>query len=299
MNARNRLFGIILIIISASAFSTLGILARFAYADGLDALTIIALRFLLSAVLLLILLTLRREQFPRGRILIQLIGMGAIGYVGQAFAYLTALKYASPGLVALLLYLYPVFVVILSAVWLHETITRIKVIALGLALTGLALTVGPGGGQLPGILLAISAAAIYSVYIMVGTQVMQKVSAIQSSTVIFLSAGVMSSLLMIVNGAHLPKTESGWIVIVSIVIVATIIPVVTFLAGLQRIGATDAAMLSTFEPVVTVVLAALFLGEIMKPVILLGGGLILLAVILLTRSELRPSAPVQASEDSS
>jgi len=57
--------------------------------------------------------------------------MGAIGYVGQAFCYLTALKYASPGLVALLLYLYPVFVAILSAIWLHEPITHRKALTLG------------------------------------------------------------------------------------------------------------------------------------------------------------------------
>jgi drug/metabolite transporter (DMT)-like permease len=49
--------------------------------------------------------------------------------------------------VALLLYLYPVFVVILSAIWLHEAIDRVKALALGLALADLALTVGPEGGR--------------------------------------------------------------------------------------------------------------------------------------------------------
>ena len=231
-----------------------------------------SLRFTLAALVLLALLAIQREALPRGGNLLRLIGMGALGYVGQAFAYLTALKYASPGLVALLLYLYPVFVVILSVTWNHEPISRIKIFALGLALVGLALTVGPEGGQLPGILLAIAAAAIYSVYIVVGTKVMQQVSAVQSSTVIFFSAGVTSSLLMLTNGAHLPRTGTGWGVIAAIVIIATVVPVVTFLAGLRRIGATDAAMFSTLEPVVTVLLAALLLGEILKPVTLLGGG---------------------------
>jgi drug/metabolite transporter (DMT)-like permease len=289
-NSKNRFAGIILIIISAAAFGTLGILGRYAYAEGLDTLSIMALRFLLSALVLLAMLALRGEALPRGRNLVRLIGMGAVGYVGQAFAYLTALKYASPGLVALLLYLYPVFVVILSVIWNHEPINRIKIFALGVALIGLALTVGPAGGQLPGILLAICAAAIYSVYIIVGTKVMQEVSAIQSSTVIFFSAGVTSSLLMFANGAHLPKTGTGWAVIAAIVLIATVIPVVTFLAGLRRIGATNAAMLSTLEPVVTVLLAALLLGEILKPVTLVGGGLILAAVIILMRTELRGPA---------
>jgi drug/metabolite transporter (DMT)-like permease len=287
MNPMNRLVGILLIILSAAAFGTLGILGRFAFAEGLDSLSIMALRFSLAALVLLVLLLFRGERIPRGGTLVRLVGMGAIGYVGQAFAYLTALKYASPGLVALLLYLYPVFVVILSVIFHHEPVNRIKIFALGLALVGLALTVGPEGGQLPGILLAISAAAIYSVYIIVGTQVMQQVSAIQSSAVIFLSAGVMSSLLMVVNGAHLPQTARGWIVIGAIVIIATVIPVVTFLAGLKRIGASNAAMFSTLEPVVTVLLAALLLGEILKPITLLGGALILAAVLILLRNEMR------------
>jgi len=292
----NRLVGIILIIISAAAFGTLGILGRFAYAAGWDTLSIMAFRFSLAALLLLAVLAIRREAPPRGGNLVRLIRMGAVGYVGQAFAYLTALKYASPGLVALLLYLYPVFVVILSVTWNHEPINGIKIIALGLAVIGVALTMGPEGGQLPGILLAMAAAAIYSVYIVVGIKVMQQVSAIQSSAVIFLSAGVTSSLLMLANGAHLPATGKGWIVIAAIVLIATVVPVVTFLAGLRRIGATNAAMLSTLEPVVTVLLAAQLLGEILKPVSLIGGGLILAAVLVLMRSEMRQPAPEKWGE---
>jgi drug/metabolite transporter (DMT)-like permease len=289
-----RLTGIILVVISAAAFGTLAILGRYAYADGMDALTIMALRFSLAALVLLVLLAARRAPLPRGRNLLLLIGMGAIGYVGQAWCYLTALKYASPGLVALLLYLYPVFVAILSAIFLHEPITRRKALILGLALVGLALTVGPAGGQWLGVLLAISAAVIYSVYILVGTGVMRRVSAIRSSAVIFVSAGAMSCLLMMVNGPHPPATASGWAVIGAMVVIATVVPVVTFLAGLARIGPTNAAMISTLEPVVTVALAALLLGETLQPVTLVGGGLILVAVLLLARDELRPSRTTTA-----
>jgi len=287
----NRFLGIALVAVSAAAFGTLATLGRYAYADGMDVFSVLFLRFSLSAVMMLILLAARREPLPRGLTLFQLVGMGAIGYVGQAFSYLTALKYASSGLVALLLYLYPMFVAILSTLWLREQITRFKMLALGLALVGTALTVGPEEGQVLGVLLAISAAAIYSVYIIVGTQVMKQVSAIQSSTVIFASAGAVCGVLMLGNGPHLPTTGAGWAVIGSIVLIATVLPVVTFLAGLERIGPTNAAMLSTLEPVVTVLLAAMLLGETLRPVTLLGGGLILVAVLLLTHNELRRTEP--------
>jgi len=282
-----RLIGILLIAISAASFGTLAIFGHYVYADGMDIFTVLFLRFGISASFMTVILFLRKEKFPQGRILWQLVGMGALGYVGQSFMYMTAIKFASSGLVALLLYLYPMFVFILSVFILREKVTSVKVIALILALVGSALTVNPNGGQLIGGLMAIAAALIYSVYIIVGTNVMKHVSAVQSSTVIFASAGIVYGLLTLSNGAHFPVSNSGWLAISGIILISTIIPVVTFLAALERIGPTNAAMLSTLEPVVTVLLAAWLLGERLMPIVLVGGGLILAAVILLTKSELK------------
>jgi drug/metabolite transporter (DMT)-like permease len=285
-----QLTGILLIAISAASFGTLAIFGRLLYADGLDTFTMLFLRFGFAALLMAMILFVRKEKLPSGIILFQLIGMGALGYVGQSFSYLSAIQYASAGLVALLLYLYPMFVFILSVILLREKVTWVKVTALALALAGTGLTVDPNGGQLLGVLFSIAAALIYSVYIIVGTNVMKHVSAVQSSTVIFASAGGVYGILMAVNGVHLPKTNIGWINIVGIVLVATVIPVVTFLAGLERIGPTNASMLSTLEPVVTVLLAVWIFDERLKPIVMLGGGLILVAVILLTRSEMNAIA---------
>jgi drug/metabolite transporter (DMT)-like permease len=91
---------------------------------------------------------------------------------------------------------------------------------------------------------------------------------------------------MTIHGVQLPASSNGWLGIAGIVLIATVIPVVTFLAGLERIGPTNASMLSTLEPVITVLLAAWLFGERLKPVVMLGGVLILVAVILLTRGEL-------------
>ena len=282
-----RLTGIILIAISAASFGTLAIFGRYAYAENIDTFTLLFLRFGFSASFMTIMLILRKEPYPRGRILAQLIGMGGIGYAGQSFLYLTAIKYASAGLVALLLYLYPFFVAILSMIFLKEKLTRTKAIALVIALCGTALTVGPVSGQIIGAIMAIVAALGYSIYIIIGANVMKHVSPFQSSTVIFTSASVVYGILTFSNGIHLPQTNFGWMVIAGIVVVSTIIPVTTFLAGLERIGPTNAAMLSTVEPIVTVLLATWLFGDQLLPIVLIGGGLILMAVVLLTRSELR------------
>lgn len=281
-----RLTGILLIVISAASFGTLAIFGRLLYADGLDTFSMLFLRFGFATLLMTAILLARREDFPHGKFLLALIGMGAIGYVGQSFSYLSAIKYASAGLVALLLYLYPMFVFILSVVFLGEKITWLKVMAIVLALTGTALIVDPKGGQPLGIFFSLAAALIYSGYIIVGTNVTRHVSPVQSSVVIFASAGLVYGILMSINGVHFPTTSAGWIHIAGIVLMATVIPVVTFLAGLERIGPTHSAMLSTLEPVVTVLLAAWFFAERLAWIVLLGGGLILVAVILLTRKEL-------------
>lgn len=284
-----RITGILLIAISAASFGTLAIFGRLLYAEGLDTFTLLFLRFSFATFIMALILILRKESFPRGKILLQLIGMGAVGYAGQSFLFLSAIKYASAGLVALLLYLYPMFVFILSVIVLHEKVTWIKIAAILLALVGTALTVDPAGGQLLGILLAISSALVYSVYIIQGTNVMKHVSAVQSSLVIFASAAMVYGILMGINGTHFPGSGTGWFGIAGIVLVATVIPVATFLAGLERIGPTNAAMLSTFEPAVTVLLAWLIFGERLQAITFLGGVLILVAVVLLTRSDLTRS----------
>jgi len=281
-----KLIGLLLIAISAASFGTLAIFGRYAYEDGMDTFTVLFLRFGISAVFMTVVLLLRKEHFPRGRILAQLVGMGALGYVGQSFLYMTAIKYASAGLVALLLYLYPMFVFILSVFVLREKVNWVKTSALILALVGSALTVDPNGGQLIGALMAVTAALIYSIYIIVGTNVMKHVSAVQSSAVIFASASVVFGALAFSNGAHFPASNSGWLAMLGIITLSTIIPVVTFLAGLEIIGPTNAAMLSTLEPVVTVLLAAWLFGEKLTSIVMIGGILILAAVIMLTRAEL-------------
>lgn len=275
-----RVWGITLIIISAATFGTLPILGRYAYGYGMDVSTLMLLRFSFASLLMLAWMLIRREPLPRGRTLLQLAGMGGLGYVGQSFCYLSAIQYASTGLVALLLYLYPMMVAVLSVIFLKVKLTPKMIFALALATLGAALTANPQGGQLPGILLAISAAAIYAFYIVVGTGVMRKVTSIQSSTVIFISAALVYAMLVAIRGAHWPASPTGWGVVVGISILSTIIPVATFLAGLKLIGPNKASLLSTLEPVVTVVLAYVFLGEVIGPVMLVGGGLILAAVVM-------------------
>src|SRR5215469_3231025 len=267
-----RQIGVLLIIISAASFGTLPILTRLAYRAGTEPVTLLALRFALASIVMIAMIAARKIPFPRGRTLLGLVLMGAIGYVGQSLAYFTALTMASAALVALLLYLYPALVALLSAIFLKENLTLAKISALALALVGTALTIEPtGNGRLLGVILAIASAVIYSIYILAGSRITAHTNAIGSSTTIMLSAAVVYVGIVAFRGPIFPHASYGWITIVAIAFVSTVLPIVTFFAGLERLGPTRASTLSTFEPIVSVVLATLVLGETISPLQVLGG----------------------------
>ncbi len=284
--AVNRRFGLVLIIISAASFGVMPIFARLAYNAGAEPITVLFLRFTIAAVVMNLIMVLGRTAYPRGLILLELILLGAICYVGESLAYFLALKMTSAGLVALLLYIYPALVTALSAIFLKEHLTRIKFVALFLALSGTALTLRiSGGGSLLGVLLGIAAAVDYAIYILLGSRIVRRSGPIGSTTVIITSTAGVYAGIVAIRGMTYPTTSTGWIAIIAIALISTVLAFVTFFAGLKRIGPTSASTLSTFEPIVAVVLAAIVLGETISPYQVFGGRLILAAVVLLATSD--------------
>ncbi|PTE03147.1 DMT family transporter [Pandoraea apista] len=279
--------GVALIAVSASAFGAMAIFARAAAASGADIFAMLLFRFFMAAILLLVWCRLQRVRFPARRRALGIALMGGVGYVGQSLCFFGALQYAQASLVALLLYLYPVFVTILAAIFLHERLTPVKLGALLLCSLGTALTVGGGHGQPLGMALAVAAALIYSGYIVVGARLTKGVDARATATLVCLAAtvsfGAMAAVRMS-QGLPLqwPAGAGGWAALVAIAVCSTVIAILTFFAGLQRLGAGRASMLSTLEPVVTVLLAAMLLGETLSAAQLGGGVLILAGVVWLS-----------------
>lgn len=288
-----RHIGLLLIAISAASFGVMPILARFAYAAGADPVTTLWLRFGIAAVVMTALMLVRRMPFPRGRVLLWLVLMGTVGYAGVSLAYFTALTMASAGLVALLLYLYPALVMVLSVVFLREHLSRLNVGVLLLALPGTALTTGfVGGARALGILLAIAAALLYAIYILVGSHIVHQAGSMASSTIVIISAATSYSGILLIHGPALPQSLPGWAAVGALALVSTVLAFVTFFAGLKLVGPITASTLSTLEPVVTVGLAAVVLSETMGLLQLCGGTLILLAAITLIRSETHQQGPM-------
>jgi drug/metabolite transporter (DMT)-like permease len=89
-------------------------------------------------------------------------------------------------------------------------------------------------GQALGVLLAITGGVVYAIYIILGSDVMKRVSPVQSVAVIFTTAALGNGVLMLVTGPHLPATGKGWGASAGLVVITTLLPVVAFLAGLAR-----------------------------------------------------------------
>ena len=287
--------GQLLCIASALCFGAMAILGRFAAASGVDVATLLLLRFTIAGAVLWALLAIRRERLPAGRDLAVLVGMGAIGYAGQAFSYFSALEHASAGLVALLLYLHPVIVAVLARIVLGHALRPVQLVAIALAVAGSALTVGNAtDGSALGVFFGLAAASIYAVYILTGSRLSSETTPIASTTVVVTAAAAVFAARAAVAGVRLPATAGGWAAVLAIALVCTVAAVALFLAGLERLGPVRATIYSTVEPAFTILLAWVVLGERMTLLRAGGGALILGGVLLLARADLRRERPVEA-----
>lgn len=290
-----RLWGTVCVLVSAAAFGSMAIFAKLAYAAGLDAASLLFLRFTLAGLCLLPVVLIGRLPWPRGRALVALLVMGGVCYTGNSQTFFMALNYAPAGTVALLLYLYPVLVMLLSAWLFGEQLTARKWLAAALTFSGLVITLGLElAGQPLGIALGVASALIYSTYILLGGRYATGSHPISSACVVFLAASVTNGLIVLAkgDGLHWPHNSAGWLALLAIALICTVLAIVGFLVGLRWVGATRASMMSTFEPVVTVLLAAVWLGESVSMSQLLGGALILAGVLVLSR----PQAEVEVSD---
>ncbi|MBL8025533.1 MAG: DMT family transporter [Fibrobacteres bacterium] len=272
------------VVISTISFGSMAIFAKFAYRDGADVQAVLFLRFFIAGVVMAGIMALKKYEWPKGRTLLVLIGMGAVGYFSQAYALFGALNYASAGLVSLLLYVYPVLTVIISSIIIRKVPSLAKIAIILAAITGTILTIGGElNGKPLGIILALTSACIYSVYLLTGEKVLSKVHPFAAATVIMLSASVVFGFLVLVNAPRFPVSVTGWGASVSIAIISTVIAMVAVFSAIRAIGAPDTAILSTLEPFFTIMLASIFLGESIRPLQIAGGLVIVASAISLIK----------------
>ncbi len=293
--------GVALVIGSAVCFGTLGVFGKLAYRLGLTTPQLLSYRFALAAVLLWLAAVIIRQDFPPRRSLLGLAILGGVGYVGQSASYFGALHFIPVSTTALLLYTFPVAVTLLATLLFGESLGRTKIAAVALAFIGTILVVE---AQLKvaapiGIVLGLTSAAVYSGYILYGSRLLPGIPPISATATIVTAAAIVWSGFAAATGQlAVSWTPSRLALLAGFVVVGTTIPVLTFILGLRLVGPSRAAILSTFEPASSVLLAVLILGESANPIQYLGGALILASVVVLEGQGWRASrALAQATRE--
>jgi drug/metabolite transporter (DMT)-like permease len=274
---------------SAAGFGAMGIFGKLAYDEGVTVGTLLSARFVLAALFFWMIVLCARGGIRELRALSRrdfaiAVALGAVGYGAQAGAYFAALDRIDASLLALLVYTYPVLVAVASIAIGREPARRSTAVSLALASTGLVLVLaGAAAGALDalGTALGLTAATVYTGYILISDGVTERVGPLALSTLVCTGAGVSLTLAGLAGGDLDPGvvTAEGYAWLGALALVSTVGAVALFFAGLRRVGPTAASILSTLEPVVTVALAFAVFGESLGPAQLTGGALVLAAVL--------------------
>jgi drug/metabolite transporter (DMT)-like permease len=281
--------GTVLVLLSGAAFGAMAVFGRLAFENGATVGTLLAARFVLAAAIWWVVLLGTRAAELRSlncRDTVLALGLGACGYAAQAGGYFTALERMDASVLSLLVYTYPAVVGVAAVALGRERLDGRRVLALACASGGLALVLaGAGTGALDplGTVLGIGTALVYSAYILTGERLAARMPPrILSALVCTGAATTLTAGAALLGQLHpAAVTSGGWGWIACLAVVSTVGAVSLFFAGLPRVGPTAAAILSTVEPLTTVVLVMIVFGEVLQPVQVLGGALVLSAVLVL------------------
>jgi drug/metabolite transporter (DMT)-like permease len=288
---------IIAAIVSAACFGTLAIFTSFAYRADARPLPLLAWRFALAAVLLGGYLLATRPQVLRVPVgdIARYAVLAVAGYGAASICFFFALTYIDASVVAILLYTYPAMVVLAERVAYGIRLTKARWIAVGLTFGGSVLVLDPFGVSdsmsLVGVLLGLGAALGYSVFSMLSQRWGEGRSRAALMTYLFVFTALLASAAALAVGEPLsPESWEPlvWPMLGAIVVLPTFLAIVLYLQAIRGLGASQAALLSTFEPVFTIVLAAVVLGERLVAWQWAGAALVIVGVFVAERAARPP-----------
>ena len=279
--------GVGLIILSAIGFSTLGLFTKLAYTQGFNPLSTLCWRLVGSAAILWLWLFVNRQWRVNRGSAVAAFFLGASVYALQANLFFHALTHASAGITTVLFYTYPAFV----AIWSY-LLTKTKPVAFNswqtkaliLAFLGCLLTVDFSSqtAQPLGIALGIASGAGYGLYIFCSFHLVKTIEPIKAAAYMLLgSAFTIAIVVTAQQTLVIPTTKSSLSIVIGLALISTALPTITLFLGLKRLDVLPAAIFSTLEPILAVVMGIIFLQEQFWFGQALGGLLIICSAIIL------------------
>ena len=280
--------GILITALSAAGFGAMPVIAQFAYSYGSNVTTLLFLRFSIASFIFLLILKLSKTTYDISKEdTIRLIFLGAAGYGLLSSLYFFGISLIPASLSGFLLYSYPAIVTLLAFLGQEEPLYRENFISLIVAIIGLAMVLGPVFTtiNLLGVGSILAAAFVYAIYILASNRVLKRVNWLPGSTVVTISAAFFFLITGSFRGnLHLNQISTEIMLSgIGLAIFSTIVAVAGFYLGISLIGPSRASIVSSVEPLVTVVLSALFFAERLTFTQLFGGLLIILSIIILNK----------------
>ncbi|MFK8067600.1 MAG: DMT family transporter [Gammaproteobacteria bacterium] len=290
--------GLIFVLIGAICFSAKAIFIKLAYAYGahVDALSLIMLRMVIALPFFLLVAFINQQSSEQTSISmkewIAIIFLGIIGYYLASLFDFMGLELISAGLERIILFLYPTFVVLLSAVFLKRKINRLEIFALLLSYAGITFVVidqieENSEGMIRGIIYIVISAFTFAIFLMGSGEMTKRIGATRfTAYAMSISCFVTIMHYCFSYGFSAPEFEIDvYYLAFLIAIISTVIPAFLMNAGIRRVGASKASIISSIGPISTLFMAYVFLGEQITFIQMVGTVLVILGVCFVSRSK--------------
>lgn len=291
--------GVALIIVSSIGFGLAPTFATFSYRNGGNAVGTLLARFTVATLLMLIVrkVSSRQAKWPRPLLFGQLFLLGALGYFTATILYFTAIQNIDSGLAITIFYCNPVIVVLLSWWLLGNKPSRIIVWCLVSTLIGVTIAAGQvGDADTISVILVLIVAVEYAFYMIISSKVLPKVDLFTGVTIVMFGAASSFAIYALFAPSSVevifPNAINGWVSVLMLAVVATVIPTATLYAGMNLIGTGKTAVIQTFEPVASILAGVIFLSEPLTLPRIIGATFVIGAVGVLATAESRSSARI-------
>ena len=282
--------GLAATLLSAVYFGFVPLLMKTVYAGGGNSFTAAFLRFAFSIPLLLIFLKAKgvdlritREELKHFLIIT------AFGYAGTTLLVFTAYNYIPTGMTTTIHFLYPTFTVAGLMIFYREKIKASKIFCVVLCLIGILMFYdGGGGASVTGILLALCSSMTYAFYtIFLGkSEVLRDIEPMKRLLYMHTIGAVMMLIIGLASGnLDFHMTPLSWGVMALTANLTAFIGALMYQFGVKYIGSENAAMLSTFEPITSVIVGILVYNEAMTPKIFIGCLAIVTSTLIIAKTE--------------
>jgi drug/metabolite transporter (DMT)-like permease len=295
---RGALLGVVFALLAAVGFSAKAILVKLAFIDGVDAVTLLALRMAFSAPFFIgVTIWIRRRHAEplntHDKLLV--LGLGFVGYYLSSFLDFLGLQYISAGLERLILFLYPTLTVILSALLYKRAIGGRMIAAMGLSYVGVALVflhdagISQGAATLTGAALVFASTMSYAIYLVGAGHAIQRIGALRFTAyaMVVASAASLLQFTMMRPMAALALPLRVYEYAIAMAIFSTVLPVFMLSYAIRRIGSGSASLIGSIGPVSTIYMAYLFLNENISALQIAGSALVLVGVLIVSLNSRR------------